>query len=107
RGEHESVFAQPDWEQVHREMDRVGVTLSLLHGDYLSIRRFESHRLLRLGATVIAVESRWLMGWEPPALVRRSRGLVHGGVFAHVEGAGLDPEGVVDDAVHDGVVDGG
>ena len=30
-------------------------------------------------------------------------GLVHGGVFAHVEGAGLDPEGVADDAVHDGV----
>ena len=27
RGEHESVFAQPDWEQVHREMARVGVTL--------------------------------------------------------------------------------
>ena len=24
RGEHESVFAQPDWEQVHREMARVG-----------------------------------------------------------------------------------
>ena len=43
------------------------------------------------------------MGWEPPALVRRSRGLVHGGVFSHVEGAGFDPEGVVDDAVHDGV----
>src|SRR5699024_8751262 len=27
RGEHESVFAQPDWERVHREMARVGVTL--------------------------------------------------------------------------------
>lgn len=24
RGEHESVFAQPDWEQVHREMLRPG-----------------------------------------------------------------------------------
>ena len=34
RGEHESVFAQPDWEQVHREMARVGVTLKLLHGEY-------------------------------------------------------------------------
>ena len=43
------------------------------------------------------------MGWEPPALVRGPVGLVHGGVFAHVEGAGLDPEGVVDDTVHDGV----
>nr|WP_256378845.1 IS21 family transposase [Dietzia sp. UCD-THP] len=35
RGEHESVFAQPDWEQVHREMARVGVTLKLLHGEYI------------------------------------------------------------------------
>jgi|SRR5690625_1788092 len=35
RGEHESVFAQPDWERVHREMARVGVTLKLLHGEYL------------------------------------------------------------------------
>ena len=29
--------------------------------------------------------------------------LTRGGVFAHVHVAGLDPEGVVDDAVHDGV----
>ncbi len=35
RGEHESVFAQPDWERVHREMARVGVTLKLLHGEYV------------------------------------------------------------------------
>ncbi len=34
RGEHESVFAQPDWDQAHREMARVGVTLKLLHGEY-------------------------------------------------------------------------
>lgn len=34
RGEHESVFAQPDWDRVHREMARVGVTLKLLHGEY-------------------------------------------------------------------------
>jgi transposase len=34
RGEHQSVFAQPDWDQVHREMARVGVTLKLLHGEY-------------------------------------------------------------------------
>lgn len=34
RGEHESVFVQPDWEHVHREMARVGVTLKLLHGEY-------------------------------------------------------------------------
>ncbi|WP_343908758.1 IS21 family transposase, partial [Brachybacterium fresconis] len=35
RGEHESVFAQPDWERAHREMARVGVTLKLLHGEYV------------------------------------------------------------------------
>jgi transposase len=34
RGEHESVFAEPDWDRVHREMARVGVTLKLLHGEY-------------------------------------------------------------------------
>ncbi|MDE8671057.1 IS21 family transposase [Pseudarthrobacter sp. H3Y2-7] len=34
RGEHQSVFAQPDWDHVHREMARVGVTLKLLHGEY-------------------------------------------------------------------------
>jgi len=34
RGEHQSVFAQPDWEGVHREMAKVGVTLKLLHGEY-------------------------------------------------------------------------
>ena len=34
RSEHQSVFAQPDWDQVHREMARVGVTLKLLHGEY-------------------------------------------------------------------------
>ncbi|RIX34574.1 IS21 family transposase [Corynebacterium falsenii] len=35
RGEHESVFVQPDWERIHREMARVGVTLKLLHGEYV------------------------------------------------------------------------
>ncbi|MFB9075229.1 IS21 family transposase [Citricoccus parietis] len=35
RGEHESVYAQPDFEKVHRELSRVGVTLKLLHGEYL------------------------------------------------------------------------
>ena len=34
RGEHESVFTQPDWDLVHREMVRAGVTLKLLHGEY-------------------------------------------------------------------------
>ena len=35
RGEHESVFAEPDWAEVHREMARVGVTMKLLHGEYI------------------------------------------------------------------------
>ncbi len=34
RGEHHSVFVQPDWSQVHTQMARVGVTLKLLHGEY-------------------------------------------------------------------------
>src|SRR5699024_7612273 len=34
RGQHQSVFAQPDWEQVHKELARVGVTLKLLHSEY-------------------------------------------------------------------------
>ena len=34
RGEHQSVFAQPDWDRVHKELARVGVTLKLLHGEY-------------------------------------------------------------------------
>lgn len=39
RGKHESVHAQPDWEQVHRELARVGVTLKLLHGEYVDTCR--------------------------------------------------------------------
>lgn len=35
RGEHESVFVQPDWSQVHRQLARVGVTLKLLHSEYV------------------------------------------------------------------------
>lgn len=35
RGEHESVFAQPHWDDVHRQLARVGVTLRLLHGEYV------------------------------------------------------------------------
>ncbi|GAA1681317.1 hypothetical protein GCM10009791_30590 [Citricoccus zhacaiensis] len=53
-------------------------------------------------ATCIAVESQWLMVWEPPAL-NGFLETVYRGVFAHVEATGLDPEGVVHDAVHDGV----
>jgi hypothetical protein len=39
RGEHDSVHAQPDWEKVHRELARVGVTLKLLHGEYVDACR--------------------------------------------------------------------
>lgn len=34
RNDRASVFAEPDWEQIHRELARVGVTLQLLHGEY-------------------------------------------------------------------------
>ncbi|MBB4138899.1 MULTISPECIES: IS21 family transposase [Microbacterium] len=39
RGEHDSVHAQPDWDRVHRELARVGVTLKLLHGEYVDACR--------------------------------------------------------------------
>ena len=35
RGVRESVFAQPDWARVHTELARVGVTLKLLHQEYV------------------------------------------------------------------------
>lgn len=35
RGERESVYEQPDWGKVHRELARVGVTLRILHGEYV------------------------------------------------------------------------
>ncbi len=35
RGEHQSVYAQPDWAVTHSELSRVGVTLKLLHAEYL------------------------------------------------------------------------
>ncbi|TFC84013.1 IS21 family transposase [Cryobacterium sp. TMT3-29-2] len=35
RGVRESVFAQPDWARVHAELARVGVTLKLLHQEYV------------------------------------------------------------------------
>ena len=34
RHKHVSVFAEPDWDYVHVEMAKVGVTLSLLHAEY-------------------------------------------------------------------------
>lgn len=41
RGEYESVYAEPDWKFVHRELARVGVTLKLLHGEYVDRCRVE------------------------------------------------------------------
>ena len=41
RGEHESVHAEPDWKVVHRELAKVGVTLKLLHGEYVDRCRAE------------------------------------------------------------------
>ncbi len=34
-GSRGSVYVQPDWAQVHRELAKVGVTLKLLHAEYL------------------------------------------------------------------------
>lgn len=34
-GARESAYLQPDWGQVHRELGKVGVTLKLLHAEYL------------------------------------------------------------------------
>lgn len=35
RGNHESVYTQPDWPAAHKELAKVGVTLKLLHAEYL------------------------------------------------------------------------
>jgi len=35
RSEHRSVYAQPNWDTVHKELARVGVTLKLLHSEYV------------------------------------------------------------------------
>lgn len=35
RGERGSVYEQPDWGKVHRELARVGVTLRIPHGEYV------------------------------------------------------------------------
>lgn len=39
RGEHVSVYVQPEWDKVHRELARVGVTLKLLHAEYVDHNR--------------------------------------------------------------------
>ena len=37
RNNHVSVFEEPDWEYVHRELAKVGVTLQLLHLEYRDV----------------------------------------------------------------------
>lgn len=37
RNNHVSVFEEPDWDYVHRELARVGVTLRLLHSEYCDV----------------------------------------------------------------------
>lgn len=37
RGERESVYGQPDWAGIHRELARVGMTLRILHGEYAAM----------------------------------------------------------------------
>lgn len=39
RNNHVSVFEEPDWEYVHGEMAKVGVTLRLLHSEYRDVCR--------------------------------------------------------------------
>ena len=34
RNNHESIFAEPDWDYVHGELAKAGVTLQLLHAEY-------------------------------------------------------------------------
>lgn len=34
RSEHESVFTQPDWSSIHKELAKVGTNLKLLHAEY-------------------------------------------------------------------------
>lgn len=34
RSEHESVFVQPDWSRIHKELAKVGTNLKLLHAEY-------------------------------------------------------------------------
>lgn len=42
RGDHESVYTQPDWVAAHKELGKVGVTLKLLHAEYVDECRARS-----------------------------------------------------------------
>ena len=49
RGDHESVYSQPDWAATHKELAKVGVTLKLLHAEYLD--RCQSEGGTAMGTT--------------------------------------------------------
>ena len=44
RNVREDVYADPDWERVHRELARTGVTLKLLHAEYVDSCAAEGDR---------------------------------------------------------------
>ena len=44
RNEPVDVYERPDWDRVHRELGRVGVTLRLLHREYRDSCRAEAGR---------------------------------------------------------------
>lgn len=46
RSEHRSVYAQPDWDTVHKELARVGVTLKLLHSEYVDDHADSGHPVM-------------------------------------------------------------
>lgn len=35
QGQHESIYIQPEWADLHKELAKVGVTLKLLHAEYV------------------------------------------------------------------------
>src|SRR5699024_7835212 len=56
RGEHHSVYAQPDWDEVHRELAKVGVTLKLSHGEG-GVKAWKQHGVRRpvVGRRILSV----------------------------------------------------
>ena len=67
------------------------------------LRVWEPPVIDRFGAIVIVVESRRPTVRGASGSRASIRKLVHDGVLAHFEGAGLDPEGILHDAVHNRV----
>jgi hypothetical protein len=59
RGVRESVFVQPDWARVHRELARVGMTQKLLHQEYGDVSG-------RAGQAVMSYDRFCRLYGEPP-----------------------------------------